>query len=270
MIIEGYFDERGYIENEGPYGEYMGYYGPMHGDPVFHVTALTRRRDVLHQTVKHGVGKKLGECDMHPGRELQTEAQVFSLLRAANIDPVACFIPGGPGASSHLRVAIRKKSDGDARASIAILLANMLMTKHVFITDDDIDVTSHEEFEWAMSSRFQANRDIVVLENMKNMPMDPSAPSRGIGAKAGFDCTLPYPRKTGITTRVPEAPKIHGPARYQSVRLALEEAGPMHFAKIMTMIGSRDGREVVLEIERLRDHGLIERNGDGEYFVKTT
>jgi UbiD family decarboxylase len=47
IVLEGYVDERGYIDNEGPYGEYMGYYGPMHGDPVFHVTAITRRRDVL-------------------------------------------------------------------------------------------------------------------------------------------------------------------------------------------------------------------------------
>ena len=43
MIIEGYFDERGYIEPDGPYGEYVGFYGPMHMDPIFHVTAITKR-----------------------------------------------------------------------------------------------------------------------------------------------------------------------------------------------------------------------------------
>ena len=54
MVLEGYLDERGYIDHEGPYGEYMGFYGPMHGDPVFHVTAITRRKDILHHTYKHG------------------------------------------------------------------------------------------------------------------------------------------------------------------------------------------------------------------------
>lgn len=268
MVLEGYFDERGYIEDEGPYGEYMGYYGPMHGDPVFHVTAITRRRDVLHQTVKHGVGKRLGECDMAPGREMQTEAQIIGLLRQAGLDPAAAHVPGGPGASSHARVAIRKKSDGDARAAIAIILANILTVKHVYVTDEDVDVRSSAEMEWAMSSRFQANKDIVILENMKTMPMDPSAPSRGIGAKAGFDLTFPYPRNTSITGRVPQAPDISGPARFQTVRQALEENGATHFAKIMALVGSRDGREIVLEIERLRGENLIHRDHNGDYFIK--
>jgi 2,5-furandicarboxylate decarboxylase 1 len=139
--------------------------------------------------------------------------------------------------------------------------------KHVFITDDDVNVHSSVEMEWAMSSRFQADRDIVVLSNMALMPMDPSAPERGLGAKAGFDLTFPYPRSKAVTARVPEAPKIGGPARFQTVRQALE-GGPLHFARLMSLLGSRDGREIVLEIEKLRDEHLIERNDDGEYFLK--
>src|SRR3954471_20843710 len=50
ITLEGYLDERGYAEPEGPYGEYMGYYGAIHMDPVFHCTAITMRRDVLHHT----------------------------------------------------------------------------------------------------------------------------------------------------------------------------------------------------------------------------
>ena len=268
MVLEGYFDERGYVENEGPYGEYMGFYGPMHGDPVFHVTAITRRRDPIFQTIKHGVGRKLGECDMAPMREVQSEAAIMSALRQAGIDFTDIYLPPGPGSSGHARVAIRKKSDGDPRTVIALVLANVLPVKHCFVTDDDIDIRDHAQFEWAMSTRFQADKDIVVLSNMKNVPMDPSAPRRGIGAKAGFDCTFPFPRSNAITARIPEAPKIEGPARFQTVRQALEEAGPMHFAKIMTAVGSRDGREIVLEIERLRDERLIERNEDGDYYIK--
>ena len=54
LVIEGYFDERGYAEIEGPYGELYGLYGPMHPDPIFHATAITMRRDVLHKTLLHG------------------------------------------------------------------------------------------------------------------------------------------------------------------------------------------------------------------------
>src|SRR5262245_44683407 len=54
VIVEGYFDKAGYSEQEGPYGEFLGYYGPVHVDPVYHVTAITMRKDALHQTVLHG------------------------------------------------------------------------------------------------------------------------------------------------------------------------------------------------------------------------
>jgi 2,5-furandicarboxylate decarboxylase 1 len=56
MIIEGYLDERGYVKPDGPYGEYVGFYGPMHMGLVFHVTAITTRTDVLHQSPFHGSG----------------------------------------------------------------------------------------------------------------------------------------------------------------------------------------------------------------------
>src|SRR5262249_57777438 len=53
MTLEGYLDERGYAEPEGPYGEDMGYYGAIHMDPVFHCTAIAMRRNALHQTFLH-------------------------------------------------------------------------------------------------------------------------------------------------------------------------------------------------------------------------
>jgi hypothetical protein len=46
-VLEGYLDEHGYVEPEGPFGEYMGYYGAIHMDPVFHCTAITMRRDAM-------------------------------------------------------------------------------------------------------------------------------------------------------------------------------------------------------------------------------
>jgi UbiD family decarboxylase len=267
IVLEGYIDERGYIDNEGPYGEYMGFYGPMHGDPVFHVTAITRRRDVLHQSIKHGIGRKLADCDGAPLGAIQAEARAWNLLKMSGLDPVDVFSVGASGVGHHMRVSLRKRTDGDARAAIAVLLGAMMTLKHVFVTDDDIDIRDSNQMEWAMSSRFQADKDIVVLSNMREMPMDMSTTARGIGAKAGFDCTFPYPRSNAVTMRIPEAPKIGGPARYQNVRQALEEGGPMHFAKLMSVLGSKDGRELVPEIEKLRDAGELDRNSDGEYHM---
>src|SRR2546429_7510631 len=63
MTLEGYLDERGYVEPEGPYGEYMGYYGAIHMDPVFHCTAITMRRDALHHSLLHGSARVLDQTD---------------------------------------------------------------------------------------------------------------------------------------------------------------------------------------------------------------
>lgn len=267
MVLEGYLDERGYIDHEGPYGEYMGFYGPMHGDPVFHVTAITRRKDILHHTYKHGYGLHLGECDGGPMGMLQTETRAWNLLRGAGLEPTDVFAIGAAGVSHHLRVAIRKRGNGDPRAAIAVLFGNIMTLKHVWVTDEDVNIRSSEQMEWAMSTRFQADKDLVVLTGMREMPMDPSTDGKGIGAKAGFDCTFAHPRSQAVTLRVPVSANIGGPARFKTVKEALA-SGPLHFAGLMSVLGSDDGRELVLEIEKLRDSGLVDRKPDGEYYLK--
>jgi TrmH family RNA methyltransferase len=51
LVLEGYFDERGHVEPEGPYGEFLGYYGALKRNPVFHLTAITKRHDALFQSI---------------------------------------------------------------------------------------------------------------------------------------------------------------------------------------------------------------------------
>src|SRR5262245_65238903 len=86
IVIEGYFDELGYREMEGPYGEFYGYYGKMHIDPVFHATAVTMRADALHQTVLHA-GRYVGRMDSANLASLNAEVAAWRLLRAARIEP---------------------------------------------------------------------------------------------------------------------------------------------------------------------------------------
>jgi 2,5-furandicarboxylate decarboxylase 1 len=69
----------------------------------------------------------------------------------------------------------------------------MRMTKHVFVMDDDVDIRSHEQIEWVMASRFQADKDIIVLSNKPFMAMDPSGDGKGNSAKAGVRSDLAFP-----------------------------------------------------------------------------
>src|SRR6185295_2259218 len=125
IIMEGYLDEKGYVEPEGPYGEYMGYYGAIHMDPVFHCTAITMRKDVLHHTLQHGSAFVLDQTDSQNISAIRVEAEAMRVLRAAGRDPVAAYSRHTSGGSNTLRVSIRQKNFGDARLAIAALFGGL-------------------------------------------------------------------------------------------------------------------------------------------------
>ncbi len=267
MVIEGYLDEKGYVEPEGPYGEYVGYYGAMHMDPVFHVTAFTMREDMLHQTLLHGSSRALHRVESVQLMSIRLEAQVFNILKAANIQVVDVYVPPASAEGQHIRVAIRQLRPGQARSAIAALFGGIFGAKHIYVTDEDIDIRSEHKMEWAMVSRFQADRDFIVFEGMPGMPMDPSIVNGPIGAKAGFDMTMPFNKKHLLSATPSYAPVIEGSARFQTAEQALEESGPLFFADVMAALGSRDGREVAVQLDELRMQGKLMRNGDGQYLL---
>ncbi len=266
MILEGYLDERGHCEPEGPYGENMGYYGPMHLDPVFHVTAITMRRDVLHQSVLHGYGRIMDRTDGANMSALRTEAMAMKVLRGVIKEPVAVHSLSSSGGNQNLRVAIRQYAPGEARKAILAIFSAFTNVKHVFVVDHDIDVSDSRQMDWALSTRFQANRDFVLVEGTPGMRMDPSLEGRLIGAKAGFDCTVPFGRKETVATKVAASAVFGGPRRFQTVREAVA-SGPIYFVDIMRGLGSEDGREIALELDALRQEGVLCRNSDGQYFL---
>jgi UbiD family decarboxylase len=263
MVIEGYFDEQGYREIEGPYGEFYGHYGPPHIDPVFHVTAITMRRDALHQTLLHA-GRRLSRTDSANLGALNAEVRIWRTLRGAGIEPAAVrSIPASNG-RQHARVALRRGSKGQARLALSAMLAVPFL-KHVFVVDDDVDIFCDEEVEWAMSTRFRADRDLMVVEGAPGIYMDPVIGEDGSMVKAGFDLTAPYGKPETVERYIASAPHFsHGPATAKTVEEALAD-GPRYFMQIMEALGSRDGREVALELERLLAAGTVVRspvNGD--------
>ena len=266
MIIEGYFGSEGYIEPEGPYGEYVGYYGPMHLDPIFHVTAITTRKDVLHQTVLHGSGRVIGQMESSNLGAIRLEAQIARVLKSMQIDVVAVHVPPSSAEGQHVRVSIRQSRPGQSRNAINAVFASILSAKHVFVVDEDIDVFDEEAMEWAFVSRFQADRDMVVQSGLMGMPLDPSRIGPPPGTKAGFDLTLPFGRRNELVRIVASAPTLSGPARFQTVRQALE-AGPIYFSHLMEAVGSQDGREIAVELDQLRIDGELERLADGRYQI---
>ncbi len=266
MILEGYLDERGYVEPEGPFGEYMGYYGSIHMDPVFHCTAITMRKDVLHHTLQHGSAFHLDQTDSQNISAIRVEAEAMRILKASGRDPVAVCMRHTSGGSNTLRVSMRQRSFGEARLVIAALFGGIARLKHVFVFDEDIDIRNDLQVEWALGTRFQADQDLVVLTGIPGMSMDPSLQGRRTGAKTGFDCTRPFGRSGEIPLTRSAAKVFKGPARFQNIEQALSTA-PMFYADLVESIGSDDGREIACGLDELRQNGRLGRDRDGRYHL---
>jgi len=267
MIVEGHLDERGYIEPDGPYGEYVGLYGPMHQDPVFHVTAITMRNDAIHQTIFHGSASQIHRTESANLLSVGLEAKALNILEKENIDVKDVYVPIASAEGQHLRVAISQKKSGDAERTISALIDNMFVSKHVFVVDDDIDIRNENQWEWAFVSRFQADRDMIPYPNRPGLPMDPSLDSAPFGTKAGFNLTLPIEKKGDLLMTRATAPKIHSKTSHQTVRQVLSENGPMFLVEIISAVGSSDGREIMPALDEIRQEGKLMRDGDGRYLI---
>jgi 2,5-furandicarboxylate decarboxylase 1 len=265
-VLEGYLDPRGHVESEGPYGEFLGYYGSVKRNPLFHLTAVTRRRDALFQTSTIG-GRALDRTDTAPLNGVRTEVMIWRALESAVREPLAVYATTSSGGMFNLRVALRQRVAGEARNAIAACFGALPNVKNVFVVDPDIDVFSDQQMDWALATRFQPDRDLVVMSGMRTLPLDPSLEGGRVGAKAGFDLTWPFGSGGRLETRIPAPPRFAG-KRFVSLEAALAE-GPKSFEQLMSAVGSRDGREIVRALETLRAKAMLERDPEGRYFLKS-
>jgi UbiD family decarboxylase len=262
IVLEGYIDERGLVEPEGPYGEYIGYYGLLKSNPVFHLTAITRRHDALFQTVTIG-GARLCFTDTAQLGAAKTEAAIWNVLQQAVREPVAVCCTASSGGMYNVRVSLRQRNPGEARNAIAAVFCSSGDVKHVFVVDDDIDVFSDEQIDWALATRFQADRDFVVASGFRCVPLDPSLQGSRTGAKGGFDCTKPFGKGNSVEFTVPQAPQMPQRPR-QPLETALAQE-PVTFLELMAAVGSRDGREILRDFGRLYEEGRLQRLPNGRY-----
>jgi UbiD family decarboxylase len=263
IVIEGFLDARGHVESEGPYGEFLGYYGVMKQNPLFTVTAITMRSDALFQTSTIG-GRTMAHTDTSNLAAMRTEITVWRAVETAVREPVSVYASPSNGGAFNVRLSMRQRVPGEARNAIAAAMGCQANCKNVFVVDDDIDVFSDQQMDWALATRFQPDRDLVISSGFRTLPLDPSLDGARTGSKAGYDLTVPFgERKLEFT--VPEAPEF-GDKRFDTVRESLAD-GPKFFADLMSDLGSRDGREIALALDEVRQQGILDRLEDGRYIL---
>jgi 2,5-furandicarboxylate decarboxylase 1 len=261
LVIETFLDPRGHILPEGPYGEFWGLYGEMHINPIVRVTAITAREDVLHQTVAHG-SRFVSRMEASYLAQIACEAFALRTLNEAQIKPTAVYASPNVAVNQHVRIALPRGTPGEARRVIDTL-HTMPGFRYVQVVDDEVDVFSDEESEWAISTRFRADRDLIVTPDLPGIHADPTRDAARNTAKMGLDCTMPYDLPDAIEWRRPSLPDTTRRAAEEPLRILGE--GPKSFRQVLERSGDADARDVAMALETLLQSGRVKRVHDGKW-----
>jgi 2,5-furandicarboxylate decarboxylase 1 len=189
---------------EGPFAEYTGNYGPTTMAPVVKVQAISRRPDPLCQALVAFT------AEHHHLLGMPFEPVVLKAMRGVLPNTTAVHITNGGCGKFHVVVSIAKQHPGDGKDAILAALHAVRDIKLVTVVDDDVDVFDAKDVEWAVSTRFQADRDLVVISGAKGNVLDPSTrAANAITAKMGIDATKPLDGGRGFEkARIPMVDEI--------------------------------------------------------------
>lgn len=186
IILEGWVHP-GETAPEGPFGDHTGYYNSVEPFPVMRLSAITHRRDPLYLTTVTG----------RPPDEPSVIGEVFNTLalpviRAQIPEVTDLWLP--PAACSYRMAVIQidKRYPGQARRVMLALwgmLAQFSYTKTIVVVDRDIDPRSWDDIAWAMATRMDPARDVMVLDSTPMDYLDFASPREGLAGKLGIDAT---------------------------------------------------------------------------------
>jgi 2,5-furandicarboxylate decarboxylase 1 len=171
-------------EAEGPFGEFPQYYGERAKRHVIEVDAVMHReRPIFHTIVGGGL-----EHLLLGG--IAREATLLSHLQRNFPGVRDVHLSRGGVCRYHLYVQMRKRNEGEAKNVIFGAFGAHYDIKQVIVVDEDVDIHTPAEVEWAVATRFQADRDLIVAGGAQGSKLDPSA-ADGVSAKMGLDATKP-------------------------------------------------------------------------------
>ena len=172
---------------EGPYGDHTGYYNSVERFPVMHLSAITMRRNPLY------LSTYTGRPPDEPSRLGEAMNRLFvPLVRKQFPEITDLFLP--PEACSYraMVVSIDKRYPGQAKRvmmGLWSMLPQFSYTKLIIAVDPDIDVRNWPDVMWALATRFDAGRDVTVIEGTPIDYLDFASPRAGLGGKLGLDAT---------------------------------------------------------------------------------
>ncbi len=184
-VLEGRITGR--THREGPFVDGTGTYDRVRDEPVIEFERL------------HHVARPIFHAILSGGREhftfmgLPREPIIYESVKRVVPEVKGVRLTEGSGAWLHGIVAIRQQREGDGKNAILAAFGGHASMKLCIVVDDDIDIHDDREVDWAVATRFQADRDLVVIGGARGSSIDPSAED-GLTAKMGIDATKPLGR----------------------------------------------------------------------------
>ncbi|HUT26443.1 MAG TPA: UbiD family decarboxylase [Methanomassiliicoccales archaeon] len=180
-VLEGRLTSE--MVDEGPFVDITGTYDIVRTQPVFQVDRLYQRKDaVLHLILPGGLEHYLLMGLPREPVIFKTVRQVVPRIHAVRLTEGGCCWLNGV-------ISITKNKEGDAMNAAMAAFTGHPSMKQVIVVDQDIDIYDDRQVEWAVASRFQASRGLLVINNAAGSSLDPSA--EGTTSKLAIDATKP-------------------------------------------------------------------------------
>jgi len=202
IVLEGYVDPSD-VRAEGPFGDHTGYYTPQEPYPTFTLTGIMQRQKPIYLTTI--VGKPILE-DAYIGKVI--ERSFLPLIRMFQPEVVDFAMPAAGWFQGMAIISIKKMYPGQAKKVMMGLwgLGQLALTKIFVVVDDDVNVQDMNDVIWAITTRADAARDTIIIDNTPTDTLDPASPLVNLGSKLGIDATQKT-KEEGYTREIQELVK---------------------------------------------------------------
>ena len=284
IVLEAEILPTGWTQPEGRFGEFTGLMGGLHWNPDVRVKAVLHRKDAMY----YALHMPWENTWLAAPTRYQA---IRRALRTAGVQVKDINVTLGGRAFWHAVISIKKQAGEGKNALLAAL--SVMDLKHVVVVDDDIDVFNPVEVEWAIATRVQGDRDVLIVPGARAKPLDPSLPISppGVvptGAKVGIDATIgegiPLERFERISYAYADRAKIAdylggkadpaGSSGADKVAeaaqkiLAAIDAEPLYYQDIADRFSEYDFQTIARALGELHEQQKLWQTAEGRMCVK--
>lgn len=202
IVLEGRITKE--TAPEGPFLDLTGIVDRVRQQPVIEIKCITHRKKPIYQTIL--AGRNEHKVLMGMPKEPTIFNEVNKVCECTDV-----YITPGGCSWLHAVVQIKKQNPDDGKKAIKAAFDGHKSLKHCVIVDDDVNIYDHNDVEWALATRFQADKAAVIMPNQRGSSLDPSGDltegKKARTCKMGLDATIPL-RGTGKGFKKEEYRKV--------------------------------------------------------------